>query len=1166
MNFFYPAGWKLPNNINKLAKIMKISTVLFSLFIVTMSANTYSQTQRLTLNKANATVGEIFSDIESQSEFSFLFSTREIDIKQKTSVSGENMLISDILSQMFVGQDVTYRITDKHIVIYKQDSGMDFLDFNHQQITIKGNVVDEEGRVMPGVNVTVKGTTIGVVTDMNGNYSINVPDRTTVLLFSFVGYATIERSVGSETIINVSMDTDALTIEEVVVIGYGTKTKATLTGSVSVVSNQQLENRPAANVLSSMQGIVPGMVVTRGNVGRLGRESDFLGMQIRGTSSRSNPGVLIIVDGVPQTSDGAFGLYYLNSDDIESITVLKDSQAAIYGSRAAGGVILVSTKNGKGKPTISFNANVSINKPGIVRKQANILQAIEMWNEAFENDGVMNNYFTHLKPYLSQNIDLNQITVAKGPFPDTKDVTLSNYDWMDIMWGNAVQQQYSLSVSGKGAKSSYWVSAGVLDQNSMLQYGNNYNTQYYTRLKYDFDVTDYLKVRTNVALSTRKLVEPTNSDLIENLTSYSWAGKAMYTPTGKYYGFGGYLSTIGMAEQGGDMTLNHLSVNTQFEVVLTPVKNLDITAQLAINKDNNDDSYLKTGFLSYTWDDEIIFNSNLYWDGKDEVYSSYSKNNQLVTSLYANYKLDFQAHHFDFMAGVSHEEYDKRFFSANRKGNPYLITNELSWLGDGDPGQQFNNESKEHSALESIFARASYNFEGKYLVEGHFRYDASSKFAPGHKGTPFYGGSLGWVITNENFMKGISDYLNFMKLRMSYGQLGNQSGIGLYDYIQYIAFGSLTPERRSQYPFGGIDSPTRTNTTYVPSLSSPERSWEILNVFNAGTDFTVLDHRLSVGIDYFVKTNTNMFYSREFPSILGITAPSINGARLRTNGWEFMIGWKDKVRDVGYFANFILSNNKSKVLELADSRIPGEGRNAFVEGYEPGSYFTYTYDGLIQNDAELAAYKAAITSGVPTNIRTGDAKYKDLNGDGKLTPILYNPNDPSSGGDLVHIGNSNIRYSVSVNFGADWTGFYLKVLLQCVGKYMVMDRNIPAVNFAQNPLAYHYHKTWSDNRTDALYPKMSENDGIYRYNFKESDAPYMFKNAGYLRLKNIQLGYNLPNKWISHLKLQSAQIYFSGNDLAEWSGMPDGFDPEKPFTIQSAPYPRTFSFGLNISL
>ncbi|MCX8489843.1 MAG: SusC/RagA family TonB-linked outer membrane protein, partial [Cyclobacteriaceae bacterium] len=904
-----------------------------------------------------------------------------------------------------------------------------------QSVKINGRVIDAEGGSgLPGVNVFVKGSTNGTVTDAEGKFTIE-GDGGSSLTFSFIGYATQEVAIDNRTEINVQLVVDITQLGEVVVVGYGSKSKTTLTGSVAVVSGDQLANRPTPNIITSLQGILPGATISRGNVGQVGREEENLGIQVRGVTSRVGGGPLVVIDGIIQGENGGVGsLTNINPNDVESVTLLKDSQAAIYGARGAGGVLIITTKSGKSsKPVISVNTSFTLNTPGIYRKQANILQAIDMWTESYENDGVNVNYYSHLKPFLTDPPDLNQITVAKGPFPDTKDIALSNNDWVKIMYGNALQQQHSISVSGKTDRSNYFVSMGLTDQPGSLNYGTNYNKKYQARLKYDFNVTDWLQFRTNLSLSTEKLIEPSDFGIIQDITAQSFAGKAKYTQSGKYYGFGGYLSTIGWAEQGGNRERRRTQLRTQFETVIKPIKNLGVTAQIAVNRNLADETALRTGFKSYTYDDELIFSSNLYYGGRDQVSASFIKDDQIVANLFANYKYNINRHAITALAGYTHEESEARNFSAYRNGNPSLLSTSLSYLGNGAADQQFNSESRSQLAYKSFIARVTYDFDQKYLFEANFRNDQSSKFNAGIKGENFFGVAGGWVISSENFMRALSKYVDFAKLRLSYGELGNPAALGNYDYIPQLRTGS-------EYPFGPVGAPIRTTSLRVPVLASPDRKWEKINTKNIGLDVTTLNTRLSLTFDYFIKTNTNLFYSKEFPSILGITPPSLNGGQLETTGYEIGIAWKDRFKsdEIGYSIGINLFDNTSKVLSLPDARVPAFGYNAYTEGYSPGSYFGYRYDGLIQGNDDLAAYNAKYGSnGIPTNLRTGDAKYKDLNNDGKLTPLLYDPEDPSKGGDFVNLGDNNQRYSFSVNLSIDYKGFYASAIFQGVGQWMV---------------------------------------------------------------------------------------------------------------------------------
>ncbi len=1158
----------------KVLRVMKIFTFLLIASILQVSASSFAQ--KITLNMKQTTLKKVFNEIRKQTGYDIVWSNKTVKSNTLVDANFKDVALSDVLTQCLKGKPLVFTVKDKTIVIsevLKQVEKPSTSVVEQLNIKVVGHVQDEKGLPLPGASVKIKGQPQGTTTDVDGNFSIEVPDAGAILQVSFLGYQAKEVAVKKAGRIVVQLQALDQNLSEVTVVGYGTKPKATLTGAVTTVTAAQLEGRPTTNVISNLQGIAPGLAVTRGNVGRIGRESDNLGIQVRGLTSRSGAGILIIVDGIIQESGELSGksdasqLDNINPDDIESVTVLKDAQAAIYGSRASGGVMLITTKRGKsGKPLITLNASATLNTPGIRTEHTNILQTLKDLQDAYTNDGVPNNYWTAAYNYTQTHpIDLNQVTALPGPFPDTQDITASNNDWTKIMFGNAWQQFHTLSVSGTTDKSNYYVSLGLQDQHSMLQYGTNTNKKYNVRLKYDYDITNYLKFKTNISIQSGSLIEPTNYDLIENLTNYSFNGKAKYTPTGKYYGFGGYISTIGLAEKGGNDEEKSTETRTTFELVFNPIKNLTFTGQLALNRDVSDAFSQRLGFNSYTYEDVLIFNSNLYWGGKDQVNAAYARSSQTLANILGSYKYDLNKHHFDILAGASQEQNDYRTFSAYRQGDPFLLNNNIQSLGAGAVTAEFNAEQRAQTALQSLFGRFSYDFDKKYIFEGNARVDGTSKFAPGDKYSSFYGASAGWVLTNESFFESLKKYVNLAKLRVSYGLLGNQTGglIQPYDYIQFINTGS-------QYPFGPINSPTRNLSTYVPKLASPDRHWEKIAVKNIGLDFGVLDNKLTGSFDYFNKENQNFFYVKEFPSVIGIQTPQINGAKSLTKGWELTLQWRSRIgRDFEYSIGGNITDNTNKVTSLTENgaAVPAQGINGYRVGYPSNSYFGYVYDGHIQDAQDLASYKSALSGGgILNNLRTGDTKFKDLNGDGKLTPLAYDPKNPSAGGDLQYLGNINQRYLYAINLGANWKGIYFSSILQGVGKWLVPDYNQAIAPFFRNPLLYHHGNTWTPENPNALYPKSSEDFGINGYNYQFSNAPYFLRSAAYLRLKNLQIGYNIPSVFTKKYGINSLRVYINASDLAEWSAIPRGFDPEKPFAVQSTPYPRVYSFGLNVSL
>ncbi len=1141
----------------KIMLAMKLAALL--LIATCMQASGKGYSQGISISQKNTPLERVFSKIKQQTGYFFWYDSKILDAAKRVDINVKNASLEQVLDLCMAGQGLGYKIINKMVVISRiaAPSRDDLVVADEPPVTITGRITNEKGQPLIGVSIRVKGTSRGVMTDEKGQFSI-VTTNDAILQISFIGYMTQEIPVSNRTEINIELKESVLELDKAVVIGYGTTKRATLTGAVSVVGAEQLENRPTAQVLNSLQGIVPGLVILRNDAGRPGGES--ITATIRGVTSRTGASILVVIDGIPSML-GIGELANISPNEIESITILKDAQAAIYGSQAAAGVMLVTTKRGKTmKPLIEVNSNLTVNKPGIVRKQLNILQAIDVLNQSFVNDGNTNNYWSPFVQYINTTDLSKTTTISPGPFSDTHDLTLSNNDWMNIMWGHAVQKNFDVAVSGRSDRSNYYVTLGYLNQPSMMQYGTDYLHKYTFRGKYGFEITKYLSVNTNLALTTQKRTEPTNYGTIESLAATNMSGMSKYTPDGHYYGWGGYLSAIGYAEKGGQLTDNNTEGNLQFEGILKPVKNLEIRVQYNTDQFVGDDSHNQLGFDNYYMDGTPDFNSIVTYGGYESVGAYFLRSQQNTTNIFGTYKYALEKHNFSLLGGFSNTQFNTRVITADRRGDPNLTSQDLIYLGAGSADFQYNSESKSATALNSLFARLTYDFDEKYIFEGNFRKDISSSFAPGHRSASFFGGSAGWVFTREKFFPDMGKYLNNGKLRLSWGQLGNQTGIGAYDYIQLIGAGA-------SYPIGDPLNPSYAVEYYVPSLKSATRSWEKIETKNIGIDLIGLDNRLSVSFDYFVKKNPNMFYSSEFPSVLGITPPSINGAKLQTKGWEVSLSWRDKIStDWKYNISVVLSNNTSKVLSLADSRTPGYGLNNWVEGYSAGSYFTYKYDGLIKSDADLASYKNTITSGVPTNLRTGDAKYKDLNGDGKLTPVLYNPKDPASGGDMVNIGNNNTRYSFSFNLGFDYKGFYINALFQGVGKVMVMDNSTDKYAYYRNPLQYYYNKTWTDERPDAKYPKLSQNGTIVSWNYTMSDAPYMFENAGYLRLKNLQFGYTFQPALLKKLHMEALQIYFSGADLAEWSGIPKGFEVERPYVVSKTPYPRSYTLGLNFSL
>ncbi|MDD4192850.1 MAG: SusC/RagA family TonB-linked outer membrane protein, partial [Mangrovibacterium sp.] len=531
-------------------------------------------------------------------------------------------------------------------------------------------------------------------------------------------------------------------------------------------------------------------------------------------------------------------------------------------------------------------------------------------------------------------------------------------------------------------------------------------------------------------------------------------------------------------------------------------------------------------------------------------------------NLYATYKYEkLKNQTINLMAGYSHEENDFTSFSAYRRLG--LISAQLPTMSAGSTGEQNTSEGKSDYALNSVFSRLEYSYKNRYLLDGVFRYDGSSRFAEGHKWAPFFGFSGGWIVSEESFMGNVKNVIDFLKVRASWGELGNQSGIALYDYLSQINIGG-------SYPMGSYTSPVQAQSATLGSMPSTTRTWETIESKNLGVDFRAFGARLTGTVDVFIKDNKDMFFVQEFPTVLGTTAPSINGAHLRTKGWELEIGWRDKIKQLDYSVKFNLQDNHNKVIELADAVIPKQGTNTFVQGYPASSYFGYRYDGFIQSDSELTEYKTGFTSGIPNNIKLGDARYKDLDNDGKLEALPYaldeNGVPTSTSGDLVQIGDGGQHYLYGISLGLSWKNFDFSTFFQGVLNWQVISAVMAPSNDFDPIESYFHHETWAPERTDVIFPRLSQNGAIKKYNYQVSDAPYKLYNNRYIRLKNIQLGYTLPKNITNRLKMDKLRVYFSGTDIWEHSNLPGNQDPETPFERRLSPFPRQYSFGLTLTL
>jgi TonB-linked SusC/RagA family outer membrane protein len=1059
--------------------------------------------------------------------------------------------------------------------------------------TVTGTVVDAQTSLpMAGATVKVKGSATATFTNEKGQFTLTVPENA-VLEISNVGFET-RIITGVPAIVNVKLAVTNQQLNDVVVVGYGTQRKGSLTGAVTTVGAKTFQDRgPVASPLAALQGQAPGVTVTRSS-SQPGRESwSFL---IRGNSSVNGTEPLVIVDGL--TLPNVSALNSFNPADIENITFLKDAAAAsIYGSRAAGGVVLVTTKRAKtAKPVIQYNGSVSRKFVGLQPKLTDITGWGPMMKEARATDGFLPSdiwyNYADMAIYAVQN---NKQWLSKAdatalgygvPFTDVKDFVFFPGTMQDVLWGDATSSEHQLSIAAKSERSGYRISLGYLDDGSLLQVGKNSNKRYNLRLTHDYQFSSALKLESNISLEKNDIVQPSNIGGV--LNNGIQPGLPTATIDGKPYVWGsgiGNATTNNIADYGGDGKEMNTRLNANFNLTWTLAKHLKAVGSAGYYYNNTDYRTQENLINFYDYSGKALI-SSLSPSGSGRSFYQRANRKEAYYNLngYVEYSNTFgkdHDHDFKAMAGAQYERQELNLFSAKTLDVVNGVPPSLG-LSFGDPTTKTVGEVQNHYALAGYFGRVNYVFRDKYLLEVNGRYDGSSKFSADNRWKLFYGVSAGWRINREKFMENLT-FINDLKLRASYGSVGNQSGIGLYDYISLLNLAYSTGPGSAGFPIIGSSPVVRI----APGgLVAFDRTWEKVETSNLALDFATLRNRLNGSVEYFIKNNNNMLISRTYPAVLGAGAPAGNNGHLRTKGWELSLNWRDKVGKVSYNVGGNISRYSNELVSFGGQKVissSNRGFNSAVEGYPINSYFGLVYAGRIQTQKDLDDYmklvpnnNIAIPNGgtaaqANNRLTLGDNMFKDVNGDGKIT-------FPE---DAVALGTDDPRLTFSFNAGVEWNGFDFNVIFQGVGeRTIVRDGNwrIPAAVVFQAQNAAFQNQWWTPTRTDAYLPRISTTGTINNYNYFPSD--WVAENGAYLRLKNLVIGYTLPAAITNKAHIQRLRFYVSGNDLWETAKIHDGWDPEASRNVANTgdsqngnqstfsgryPFYRYLTFGANLT-
>ena len=1127
------------------SNVMKLFCFILMNVVLHANATPESRILNLDVHLENVTVKVVLKIIEAESEYRFFYSDDLSFINEKISLNLKNMPVEEILDNIFDKSDLTYRIFSNNLIVVTPAGEL------MQSITITGKVTDEEGIPLAGVTIFVKNTQNGAMTDPDGIFTISVANEQAVLTFSYIGFVTQEVPVRNQTTINISLIEDTKLLDEVVVVGYGTRVRGQLTGSIVKTDSKAFETRPIVGAVNALQGAMPGVTVIRGTTRPGYDQNEFL---IRGFSSLNGADPLILIDGV------AGDLNLMNPADIEDVTVLKDASASIYGARASGGVIIVTTKRGKaGKPKLSYSTNFGVKIPHFLKDMATTSQMIDMYQEAKTNMG---------RILASQEV-VDKIKAGNTP-PDPNGGWLEGYtaypgfygyyDWNDMVIGNGTQQNHNVSISGGSDNSTYLFSTGYNRDEGFFKFGdpsvaNRYNLSLNNNFR---NIFNRLNIESRVQFDSRRTSEPTGtSTTLEHLAKL-WRFLPPYNDEGNYYMWEGFQNPINILENGGNRYIRRDQITLNFKGELNLIEGLKLTGQYAMRMSQGDTKVENRTYYHYDWNNRLhrtdVYPNSVSYSPSYTRFSSYT--------AYLDYNKSFGKHNLNFMVGSQHEEQyneSKSLSGSNLDSNDLFTLN----LSDKTDIRYLSATSTESDwALTSFFGRIGYNYNSRYMVDFTLRADGSSRFAPSKRWSALFPAvSAGWNVGNEEFISSLN-FFDQLKLRLSWGQSGNQTGIGNYDFIPLIS------RSTNGYPFG---IPGVASTTATSQIASQSRTWETVTVLNAGLDFSVLRSRLSGSFEVYKKINSDMLVTQDLPALLGGSAPSQNLGELETKGFDLSIGWRDRINDFSYGITFILSDSDNKLISLKGSNRKAEGLVTASEGYPMNSYYGYISEGIIKTEEQLEEYKK-LGGTVPAGLSVGDMMYRDVDGDGQITAFGAD----GESGDLVYIGNRMPRYTYSSNINLSYKNIDFTLFLQGVGKRNVVrtgDFQSPFRYYWFQPLAYYYEKTWTVDRPNAEIPRIIEGsrgmDAVYNWNYRYSDAPHRLIDASYLRIKVITLAYRVPQSVCNNLKIQSIRVYASGEDLftfakGTWGGT---FDPEEGWQNTDAftfPFNKTISFGIDV--
>ena len=965
-------------------------------------------------------------------------------------------------------------------------------------ITVKGKVM-ADGEPVIGATVLVKGVSTGTATDMDGNFTLNVTSKV-VLVVSSIGYETQEVPVNGRKLINVVLKSDVVALKDVVVVGYGVQKKVNLTGAVSSLSTDGLEGKPIANVLEAMQGTTPGLVIQQGT----STPGSVPSINIRGLNTMNNNDPLVIIDGI----EGS--LANLNPADIEQVSILKDaSSTAIYGSRASNGVVLVTTKKGKaGKVEISYDFMYGVQQPTSLPKIADSWVYAELYNEAAVNSG------------RSAKFTPEQIAQYRNGGP--------NVNWVKELYNrNSPQSSHSVSMTGGNDQLSYMASLGYLDQSSMFK-GPDYGyKRYNARLNVSHKVTKNFTLNLTSQFARNDIKE--HAYWTEWIIEQANRMPPIYpikNEDGSYnYPAGSNSNGLQRLEEGG------YRQNVNDELLGT------IQAEWEVYKGLK----LIGSAGGRVWNNKLHENRKAFegtGDSENKLTEQFYRSKNITTNLMVTYNTKIGKHSIGGLLGYAYEGFSEKQFSTSRltEDSKYDI-----FVGDLSGDKVSNTGSASDWAIYSGFARATYNYDEKYLLEFNIRNDYSSYFAKGNRSGVFPSFSAGWRISEENFWSVLKPYVPSLKIRGSWGLVGNNR-IGAYQYMQTVSVKN------------GISFGDKLAQTAEFASANPDLKWETTRMANIGFELGLLNNDLNITFDCFNNRTKDILVNLPVPGLFGNGAPIQNAGKVETRGWELSVNYRLKTGPVVHNFAGNISDSFNEVIDTRGTEIIGgsDVQTIIKEGYPLYSYYAYRSDGFFQNEEECQ--KGPHLEGITP--KPGDIRYLDKNGDG-----VIKPDD-----DRFIVGNDFPRYTFGFTYGLEYKGFDFSMMWQGVGRRNKWMRGESVEAFHNNnegPVMDFHQDRWTPNNPDATYPRLTM--GAESAN-NAAKSDFWIQDAKYLRLKNAQIGYTFPQQWMKKLYVKNLRIFASVQNPLTFTKMKGGWDPEYTGDGSGRAYPvaRVYSFGLNV--